>query len=107
MPTYCYTNKKTGETIDHTCAFADRPDKIRRNGMVFHRDVEAEMGGVRATPCGIYPMYSETLGVGENPADIARARAAGQHVDDRGRMVIKSAEHRKEVCRQLGVVDMN
>ena len=106
MPTYCFTSDD-GETIEEHHSAKSIPKRVRRDGKTYKRDLLAELNGVNTTPPSCYPMYSESMGVGPNPKHIAKARAHGQPVDDKGRAIITSAENRRWWCKKLGMIDAN
>lgn len=113
MPTYCFTNHETGETLERVFRIADVPKRIRAYGEVFVRDIAAEHQGssyLNRKKGRQWPMKSDAAGC--HPADCAawEADAASRGVPTEfergtGRAVFRSREHRKRYCEARGIYD--
>ncbi len=111
MPNYCYTNSK-GETIERFYYVNDvRPNNIWVGGMVYRRDMAAELGQRRPGRCGTWPMKSDALGVAEDQiqeaAEEARRHGVPTEFTKDGRAILTSPKHRKAYAELYGMYDRN
>jgi hypothetical protein len=109
MPLYSFTSRD-GETIEVEYPLhAKRPDRIRRKGKTFTRNIAADHNGFEDT-CGKgWPIHSEALGV--HPKQIQEAMAADRRdgvptdYDRAGRPILRDAAHRRRFLRAKGFFD--
>ena len=110
MPYYCYTNEKTGVTLERFYAMGKAPKSIEIEGLRLLRDIAAEHRGCTVAP-GAWPLKSEAAGVHPNQAAQAEAHSRKVGVPTEftpdGRAVFTSARHRKAYCEQVGLYDRN
>ncbi len=114
MPTYCYTNKATGKTVERSFPCGKAPQTIRAKVSddvlrVFHRDMAAEHGGAKFGPSGRWPILSDALAVHPDEIKDAKAYAASRGVKVEfapgGECILESRAHRKDVCGAFDVFD--
>lgn len=110
MPTYCYTSE-SGETRDIRFPWGTAPEHVQMDdGFEGRRDRAAEGSGVKFHP-GNWPMESEALAVHPDQVKEASmaADAAGVPTEFKknGRVVFRSAHHRKKYCEAFGYFDRN
>ena len=111
MPTYCYTDEKAGRTIEIIGSmFKSQPRSIRRGGVVFKRDRDAEWSkrSVRSRTKG-WPIECYASGVNANQADDLREhfRKEGLNVEvsKDGNPIYSDMTQRRKALKSRGLVD--
>ena len=118
MPTYCYTNKASGETIKKTWSIAvmlkmegDR-DGISQGGDFYYRDYTTEHTKAPVGWCASWPMKSDAAGV--NPVQCQEfsensvKKGVPTEFDSKtGQAIFTSRSHRAKYLRLRGMHDHN
>jgi len=111
MPMYCYTNSRTGETVERFYSVGKAPDRVRVKGRSYRRDIAAEHGQFRNTP-GNWPQHSFASGV--SPRQVAevkaklRARGVDAQFDPKtGYAIYRDRSHRRRCLEARGIYDQD
>lgn len=111
MPTYCYTNDASGQTVERFFSMEKAPRRVRVAGKSFTRDIGAEHGAARGRRRGVKLWPQTSLAMGVAPSGIkarqAQLRARGVHAEfsERGDCVVESNTHRNKLMKAMGVGD--
>lgn len=113
MPSYSYTNTKTGETVTREFSMAgDRPKSIRHKGRVFVRDIAADSRRTRNNGPDWKNTWFEFSGI--NPSQIpemtAKLAKKGVRVEfhpKTGDVKFSGQRNRKSYHEAMGLVVRN
>jgi hypothetical protein len=118
MPTYCYTNKASGETIKKIWSIAvmlkmegDR-DGISQGGDFYYRDYTTEHAKVPVGGCASWPMKSDAAGVHPDQCQEFSKNSAKMGVSTEfdkktGQAIFTSRSHRAKYLKAMGFHDRN
>ena len=118
MPTYCYTNKASGETIKKTWSIAvmlkmegDR-DGISQGGDFYYRDYTAEHARTPVGGCASWPMKSDAAGVHPSQCQEFSENSVKKGVPTEfdsktGQAIFTSRSHRAKYLQTRGLHDNN
>jgi len=110
MPSYVYTNMKTGRSIEKVYPIGRAPRRVVCDGMAYVRDLAAEHASFRDTP-GAWPMRSLAMrchpSQRQKMMDLYSRSGVNTYIDDRGFPIIQSRKHRNELMRVHGLFDMD
>ncbi len=110
MPTYCFTNVKTKQTVERQFPMGATPRRIQVKGKLFLRDIPTEWRDRKATP-GNWPMVSDFGGV--HPDQIPEAteflakRGVSVEFLPNGDVVHSDRANRKQYHEAMGKVDLD
>lgn len=124
MPIFCFTHPKRG-TIEHYFPIGTNPLLVKRDGVVYTRDMNAEAGTmtvsgkamriktgkkVQRRPGSTYPRKSDALGV--NPDQIDEAEAADRkhglnstYDRETGELIIPDKGFERAYMKHHGFID--
>lgn len=111
MPTYCYKCEFCDRTTDRFQTVVGRNRRVPCEcGKRMIRNYAAEMGFVKVTPPGNWPMKSDAMGVHPDqiPEVEAHSRKVGvpTHFDrETGQAILTSRDHRFKYARAIGMFD--
>ena len=114
MPTYCYNKIPSGEPIElimsvREMGMRQTVDKriLLEDGVWAERDYAREMATV--APTGIWPQYSDAMGVDPSQSKDAEKEADRIGVPTKftkdGAAEFRSASHRRKYLKAMGYVD--
>ena len=107
MPTYCFTNPRSGATIERVYPMGSAPSRILEAGRVYERDYRAENASVPATKgwplecvaSGVHPAQAQEL------RDFYKSRGVPTEVTADGNPVYRDAAHRRRALKARGLHD--
>lgn len=110
MPVYCYTNTKTGETIERVYPAAQMRRRIRHQGRVYVLDMVAQHAGHKKISGHLWPKESWSVGV--YPNEVEKALESDRKLGvpcrinpETGGRIFESNAHRKKWMKAWGVRD--
>jgi hypothetical protein len=117
MPTYCYKNTKTQETmpivmtINEMLKSQGDTDHIEIDGEIWMRDYRGESKERVSTAKG-WPMYSNSLGTHPDGVDALKAELAKKGCGDvsfhkDGGMILQNNAQRRKILKAMGKMDAN
>jgi hypothetical protein len=118
MPTYCYTNKASGETIKKIWSIAvmlkmegDR-DGISQGGDFYYRDYTTEYAKAPVGGCASWPMKSDAAGCNPSQCQEFSENSAKKGVptsfdSKTGQAIFTSRSHRAKYMQSVGLHDNN
>lgn len=117
MPTYVFTNARTGEQVDRfipveQVRVSGIPRTIRRRGRTFVRDLAGEhRQGCVVAPPKCYPYWSDALGnlPSQNSETLTylRARGVRAEMNGEGQMKVENRNHLKKLMRAFHLHERN
>jgi hypothetical protein len=113
MPTFCFTNPNSGETVERVFSVMRIPKRILIQGEVFLRDISAEHRGesykIRKRKCGVWQKSDAAgchpLQAAEYERDAAERGVPTEFDRRTGQAIFRSREHRKRYCESRGIYD--
>lgn len=113
MPNYSYKCEFCKRTMDKFRTVATRNRRFPCGcGRRMVRDFSAEMGMVKVTPPGNWPMESTAMGC--NPSEVARMEAHSREAGvpthfnpETGDAILVSRTHRRQYAEVIGLIDRN
>jgi hypothetical protein len=107
MPTYCYSNERTGQVVERVFRMGEAPARIRVGRVWFDRDFGAERVAVPATSG--WPLTCYASGVNAEDAQALRDYLAQKGVPTEvtadGDPIYRNSQHRKKALKARGKHD--
>jgi hypothetical protein len=116
MPYYCYTNRKTGETIRKFMSMSEMlkyaVDGLSIEGVWHERDIVAEHTRQTKAAGSAWPIKSDAAGVHPSQVDSFQEHSAKMGVPTEfdkstGQAIFRSRGHRAKYLKTMGIHDRN